>query len=168
MWGFGFEWDGYAGDDVWRKGSSVGRVVDLAKEVEEGAAFIEEVVGAAEGVGGFQIRDAHRVIDRFGDVSRTHWGRVGVGCVFVGAAEDASALDAASGHEDAHAGGPVVASGSGLSSGAGIADEGFTAHFARDEDEGLVEEVAVGEVFEEGGEGAVELGEEVLAEAGKV
>jgi formyltetrahydrofolate synthetase len=32
----------------------------------------------------------------------------------------------------------------------------------------LVEEVAVGEVFEEGGEGAVELGEEVLAQAGEV
>lgn len=137
-------------DSVRLAGALGGRLVGLAKEVEEWATFFEEVVGPAEGVGGLQIRDAHRVVDGFRDVSGAHWGRVGVGCVFVGAAEDASALNAASGHEDAHAGGPVVASGSGLSSGAGIADEGFAAHFARDKDEGLVEEVAVGEVFEEG------------------
>ena len=141
---------------------------ELAEEVEEGASFFEEVVGAAEGVGGFQIGYAHRVVDGFGHVGGAYGGGVGVGGVFVGAAEDASALDAASGHEDAHAGGPVVASGSGLSSGAGVADEGFAAHFARDEHEGLVEEVAVGQVFEEGGEGAVELGEEVFAQAGEV
>ena len=80
--------------------------------VECGGAALSGCVGCDPGwrvgvVGGLEVVDTHRVVDGFGHIGRADGEGVGVFGTFIGAAVDASSLNATSGHEHAHAGGPA-------------------------------------------------------------
>src|SRR3954470_774156 len=64
--------------------------------------------------------------------------------------------------------GPMIASGAGYSAAAWVADLGFASHFAGHHQQRGIEQSAVGEIFDQGGEAAVKLRQQILLEAGKV
>ena len=78
----------------------------------------------------------------------------GRGSELVGRAVDGAALDAAAGHDDGESLGVVIAAGVVV---AVLVFGGLAAEFAAPDDEGAVEETALLEVGEEGGERAVDL-----------
>ena len=102
-------------------------------------AFGHEVEDAAVGVFGFQVVDAHLLIDGFGDVG----GRDRlVGRAFaesVGRAVKLTAADAAAGHDDALRMSPMVAAPAGDAAAATVADLRRASHFACHQEQCLVE-----------------------------
>ena len=125
-----------------RSGEDV--VEDVAVDIGEanvaaGVAVGEELVVDAELVedSGPEVVDGGDLVD-------------GMVAVFVGGAADAASADAASGQPEGETEGVVVAS-------VGALGEGGSSEFAGEDDEGLVEEAAGFEVFDEAGNGLVDL-----------
>jgi hypothetical protein len=118
----------------------------LQDEIWAVLAVVEDVVGG----------DVEEVVDGGGDVGGGVAAGGGVGALAVGGADDLADLGAAAGEEDRAGGAPVVAA-------AVFVDFGGTAELGEEDDERVVEEAALVEVVDEGGEGAVDAGDVVGA-----
>src|SRR4051794_31618103 len=94
----------------------------VSEEVEDRFAFSEKTVRAALPVSGFEVDDAHRVIDGPGHVRRRDLAVGRVLAALVAGAVGLPAADAAAGQQDAQAVGPVVAAGPGRAAAPRVAD----------------------------------------------
>ena len=115
-----------------------------------------------------EVVDAHGVIDGLRDVLGMDRPVLRQFGPRVGFADDLAAFDARAGHQHAHAGRPVIATGTEGATAAAVAHFRHATHLAGDEHERFIEQSARGKVFEEGGEAAVELRQEVVAQAVEV
>src|SRR5690606_21820903 len=106
--------------------------------------------------------DAERGVDGGGDVPGGVTLGCGIGAHAVGAAEHFAAADAGAGHDDRVGGGPVLAAGGGALGPGFQSDERGSAEFAHTDDERVVEQAAVVEVFQQGGEAEVEAREQAV------
>ena len=95
--------------------------------------------------------------ERGGEVGGGDGVGVGVGAQLVAGAEGDSATDAAAGQDHAVAVGPVVAPGAGV-------DLGRSAELAHGDDQGFVEQPAIGEIVDQGGKRPVGWWDQVVLE----
>ena len=107
-----------------------------SKQLDERFAFREQIDRTIFSINDFQVVDAHRVIDRLGDVR----GRDGlVGRVFRKPITRPVSLTTSNATTDQDIGQtmrPVISSCSHFSTGTNITNLGGSAHFARDEQRG--------------------------------
>src|SRR5581483_12176992 len=129
-------------------------------------AVFEEVEDAAFAVGSGEVGDAQGVVDGGGQVFGADGAIDGIRCGVVGGAKDVAGTDAAAGQEDGVAVDPVIAAVG--AAGAAVADARLASHFAHEHDQGIFEHAALGQVLDQGGEAAVQVGQEICLQAIKV
>jgi hypothetical protein len=141
---------------VWNEDE--GEEVGLGKEGFDDVAVDvgEAVVAALEAVGEAFVVEAEEVHDGGLEVVDVDLVFGDLEAHFVGGAVAEAAFDAAAGHEEGEAVGEVVAAEDFGGGGATFA-EGSAAEFATPDDEGVFQETALFEVFDEGGNGFVGL-----------
>ena len=126
-------------------------------------AFGQQVEDATIGVFGFQVVDAHLAIDRLGNVG----GRDRlIGRIFgsaIAAAIRLAAANSAAGHHDTLAMRPMVAAAPFDAAATPVADLGGSAHLARDQQQRLIQQAALAQVFNQGRKAAVESRQQMIA-----
>ena len=108
------------------------------------------------------LRNSQSIVDRRGEILGTPWITRGMTTELVGRAEDGASGDAASGEPDALHRTPVIAAGQGNTPQG--RDLRGSAEFPCHDHEGVVEDPALLQIIEQGGDGAVGGREKVVAQ----
>ena len=126
-------------------------LVALAEQLVDWLRFdqADRPVAGAGHHGGFEV-DAHRVVDRGEDLRWLDRIVLRSCSLLVGRADDLTPFDWAAGHEVGPDAGVMVSAAAGV-------DAGGAAEFAQHADDGVVQHAAIAEVFDQRGEGPVEL-----------
>src|SRR4051794_718496 len=135
----------------------------------DGGAAVE-AEGPAEHVAGL-LRgvDADLAVDGRGEVGRGVTGGGGIGADLVRGAQDETGAGAAAGNQRGEDAAPVVAPGAGgVGDGGLLADARGAAELAGDDQEDVVGQAAGVEIFDQGGDAAVEGGEQGVLEGREV